>query len=134
MSRRSTLKLFAASRVAGLRVYLTALWKLFRHPQTPRPAKWVAGAVLAYALSPIDLIPDFVPVLGLLDDVVIVPLGVALAIRLTPRPLWEQMLREAEAAPFKLPKVWWGALLIGLVWALLLGLLIWAGWRLVAGA
>jgi uncharacterized membrane protein YkvA (DUF1232 family) len=133
MSNRPA-KLFAVGRIARIRVYLTALWKLVRHPQTPRPAKWVAGAVLAYALSPIDLIPDFVPVLGLLDDIVIVPLGVALAIRLTPRPLWEQMLREAEAAPLKLPKMWWGAVLIGIVWAALLALCIWGLWRLVASA
>ena len=69
---RRPLKLFGASRIARVRVYLVALWKLFKHPQTPKPAKWGAAAVLAYALSPIDLIPDFVPVLGLLDDIVIV--------------------------------------------------------------
>ena len=134
MSLRRPAKLFTMSRLGRVRVYLTALWKLVRHPQTPTPAKWVAGAVLAYALSPIDLIPDFIPVLGLLDDVVIVPLGVALAIRLTPRPLWEQMLREAEAAPFTLPKVWWGAALIVLIWAALLALLVWLGWRLAGSA
>ena len=134
MSLRRPTKLFALSRLGRIRVYLTALWKLVRHPQTPKPAKWVAGAVLAYALSPIDLIPDFVPVLGLLDDIVIVPLGVALAIRLTPRPLWEQLLREAEAAPLALPKMWSGALLIVALWLALLALLVWAGWRLVAGA
>ena len=133
MDLRRPIKLFAMSRLGRIRVYLTALWKLARHPQTPKPAKWVAGAVLAYALSPVDLIPDFVPVLGLLDDVVIVPLGVALAIRLTPRPLWEQMLREAEAAPLTLPKVWSGAVLIVLIWVALLALLVWAGWRFAGG-
>ncbi|OYU77021.1 MAG: hypothetical protein CFE45_31150, partial [Burkholderiales bacterium PBB5] len=54
-----------------LRVQLLALWLLFRHPATPRPVKWVAMAVLAYALSPIDLIPDFIPVLGQLDDLLL---------------------------------------------------------------
>ncbi|HEV7913147.1 MAG TPA: DUF1232 domain-containing protein, partial [Albitalea sp.] len=44
--------------------YLIALWKLFKHPQTPWTAKWVAIAVIAYAASPIDLIPDFIPILG----------------------------------------------------------------------
>jgi uncharacterized membrane protein YkvA (DUF1232 family) len=126
------LKLLGAGGIARVRVYLVALWKLFKHPETPKPAKWVAAAVLAYALSPIDLIPDFVPVLGLLDDIVIVPLGVALAVRLTPRPLWEQLLREAEATPMKLPKLWWGALLIALLWAVLFGAFVWGLWRLLA--
>ena len=87
--------------------------------------------VIAYAVSPIDLIPDFIPVLGLLDDLIIVPLGIALAVRLTPRPLWEALLREAETSAQKLPKLWWGALAIALVWALLLGLLGW--WLFSAG-
>jgi uncharacterized membrane protein YkvA (DUF1232 family) len=61
-----------------------ALWIAARDRRTPWYAKAAAGAVAAYALSPIDLIPDFVPVLGYLDDLVIVPLGIALAIRLVP--------------------------------------------------
>ena len=114
-----------ATNIARLRVHLIALWKLFKHPQTPRAAKWVAIAVIAYAVSPIDLIPDFIPVLGLLDDLIIVPLGIALAVRLTPRPLWEAMLLEAEASSQKLPALWWGAALIVLVWVLSIGLLVW---------
>jgi len=54
-----------------------------------------------------------------------VPLGVALVVRLTPRPLWEALLREAEVSREKLPRLWWGAVLIGLVWAGLLGLFLW---------
>jgi uncharacterized membrane protein YkvA (DUF1232 family) len=122
------------ARLARVKVHLVALWKLFRHPQTPRAAKWVAGAVLAYALSPIDLIPDFIPVLGMLDDVIIVPLGIALAVRLTPPALWEQMVREAEAAPTRLPRVWLGAVVIVAVWALLFGAFVWAIVRLLQGA
>ena len=114
-----------ATNIARLRVHLIALWKLFKHPQTPRAAKWVAIAVIAYAVSPIDLIPDFIPVLGLLDDLIIVPLGIALAVRLTPRPLWEAMLLEAEASSQKLPALWWGAALIVLMWVLSIGLLVW---------
>jgi uncharacterized membrane protein YkvA (DUF1232 family) len=111
-----------------------ALYLAARDPRVPWYAKALAIAVAGYALSPIDLIPDFVPVLGLLDDIVIVPLGVALAIRLTPKPLWEQMLREAEAAPLKLPKLWWGVALIVLVWALLFSAFVWGLWRLLASA
>ena len=116
--------------LARARVYLVALWKLARHPQAPRAARWVALAVIAYALSPIDLIPDFIPVLGLLDDALIVPLGIALAVWLTPKPLWQHLLQEAEAAPLKLPVIRWGALIVVLLWIVLLGLVAWglAAW------
>jgi uncharacterized membrane protein YkvA (DUF1232 family) len=113
---------------ARLTTYLIALWKLFKHPDTPRAARWTAIAVLAYALSPIDLIPDFIPVLGLLDDVILVPLGIALAVRLTPKPLWEARLREAELSAQKLPRIWWGAALVVGVWLALLLLGAWWFW------
>ena len=118
--------LVPAGTARRLRVYLLALWKLFRHPQTPRPARWVAIAVLAYAVSPIDLIPDFIPVLGQLDDLVIVPLGIALAVRLVPKPLWDSLLREAEGSAEKLPNLIWGAVAVVAVWILLIALVAWA--------
>ncbi|MEQ1686643.1 MAG: YkvA family protein [Burkholderiaceae bacterium] len=118
-------RVFGALKLTRLRVYLVALWKLFKHPQAPRGAKWVAFAVLAYAVSPIDLIPDFIPVLGQLDDLVIVPLGIALVVRLTPKPLWQGLLLEAETSSQKLPSIWWGTALIVLLWALLFGLFVW---------
>jgi uncharacterized membrane protein YkvA (DUF1232 family) len=117
-----------AAKLARARVYLLALWKLARHSETPRAAKWIAFAVIAYAVSPIDLIPDFIPVIGLLDDLVIVPLGVTLVVWLTPKPLWQSVLAQAEVSAQKLPSMWWGALVIGLVWVALVGLL---GWWLV---
>ncbi len=113
---------------ARLATMLLALWKLLRHPDTPWAPKVVALLVLAYALSPIDLIPDFIPVLGQLDDVVLVPLGVALAVWLTPRALWEARLREAEAGAERLPRVLWGALLVLLVWVLVIGAFGWWLW------
>jgi uncharacterized membrane protein YkvA (DUF1232 family) len=57
---------------------------VMEHPQTPRLAKWLAGALVAYALSPIDLIPDFIPVLGYVDDAIILPLGWWLLNRVIP--------------------------------------------------
>jgi uncharacterized membrane protein YkvA (DUF1232 family) len=63
-----------------------AVWIAARDPRTPRPVRLLALAVAAYALSPIDLIPDFVPVLGYLDDLMIVPLGLWLVLRLVPAP------------------------------------------------
>jgi uncharacterized membrane protein YkvA (DUF1232 family) len=123
------MKLLGAGIKNRLSTCLVALWKLFKHPDTPKPAKWIAIAVIAYALSPIDLIPDFIPVLGLLDDVIIVPLGIALAVRLTPRPLWDEVFRQAQASPIRLPKMLSGAVFIGLVWAVVAGLLGWWVWR-----
>jgi uncharacterized membrane protein YkvA (DUF1232 family) len=73
-----------------------------RDPRTPLPARALAAFVLAYALSPIDLIPDFVPVLGLIDDLVLVPLGLWLALRLIPTVVMEEaraQAREAESLP-----------------------------------
>jgi uncharacterized membrane protein YkvA (DUF1232 family) len=60
------------------------LWFCYQHPQTPWLPTWISVFVVGYALSPIDLIPDFIPVLGYLDDVIILPLGILLAIRLMP--------------------------------------------------
>ena len=125
-------RVFKAANAARLATYLLALWKLARHPQTPRGARWVAIGVLAYAVSPIDLIPDFIPVLGQLDDLILVPLGLALAVRMTPKPLWEACIREAEASTDKLPHMWWGAAAIGLLWALMLGGLVWWAGRAFA--
>lgn len=72
-----------------------ALWLAARDRRTPWYTKVVAGAVAAYALSPIDLIPDFIPVLGYLDDLILVPLGIALAVRLIPPTLLEEFRAAA---------------------------------------
>ncbi|NML17723.1 YkvA family protein [Azohydromonas caseinilytica] len=119
-------RLFKAARQGRLKTMLLALWKLFKHPETPLAAKLVAVAVIAYAVSPIDLVPDFIPVLGQLDDLILLPLGIALAVRLTPAPLWEARLREAEAEADKLPRMLWGAVAIVLLWLLVVaGLVRW---------
>ncbi len=108
--------LFGAANRTRLAVYLLAMWQLMKHPQTPRAPKVVASLVVLYALSPIDLIPDFIPVLGLLDDLILLPLGIALVIRLTPVALWQACLREAEASGAKLPKMAGGAVIVIAVW------------------
>jgi uncharacterized membrane protein YkvA (DUF1232 family) len=105
--------------------YLKALWLLLKDGRTPWPAKLVAGLVVTYALSPIDLIPDFIPVLGLLDDLILIPLGVMLAIKLVPRSLWDEMLLRADAQQGRLPRMVWGLVIVLLIWATVLGLFTW---------
>lgn len=72
-----------------------ALYLASRDPRTPWYARLLAGAVVAYLFSPIDLIPDFVPVLGVLDDLILVPLGIALAVRLIPSNVLSACREEA---------------------------------------
>lgn len=85
----------AASWARARKADVVALWIAARSPLTPVAARLVAGATTAYALSPIDLIPDFVPVLGYLDDLLIVPIGIALAIRLIPPALLAEFRAQA---------------------------------------
>ncbi len=80
----------------AVKIDVIALWLAARDRRTPWYAKTVAAAVAAYALSPIDLIPDFIPVLGYLDDLIIVPLGILLAVRLIPAELMEEFRRQAR--------------------------------------
>jgi uncharacterized membrane protein YkvA (DUF1232 family) len=75
---------------------LSALAIAIQKPECPLSAKIVAGATIAYALSPIDLIPDFIPVLGLVDEAILLPIGIKAAIRLIPKELMDQCRAEAE--------------------------------------
>lgn len=102
---------------------VVALWLAGRDPRTPLSAKLVAAAVAAYALSPLDLIPDVIPVLGLLDDLLIVPLGIALAIRLIPPPLMEEFRARASRTPRPRSRI--GAAVIVALWAVSIGALAW---------
>jgi uncharacterized membrane protein YkvA (DUF1232 family) len=127
-------RLLRFAQAGRLKVHLLALWKLFRHEATPWFVKAIAVAVVAYAVSPIDLIPDFIPLLGQLDDLILLPLGVALAVRLAPPALWAWCLREAEAGVERLPKLLWGAVAVGLLWLLALALLARWLWRMAVSA
>lgn len=107
------------SRVRALEADTYALYLASRDPRVPWPAKAVAALTAAYALSPIDLIPDFIPVIGYLDDLVLVPLGIALAIRLVPPAILaehraEAALRFAQGGP----RSRLGAIFVVLMWVL----------------
>ena len=110
----------AAAKRETLTLYFAA-----RDPRTPWHAKLLAGAVAAYALSPIDLIPDFVPVLGYLDDLLLVPLGIWFALKLVPEEVRREARNRAETA-LERPRSRRAAAVIVVLW--LAGALALAGW------
>lgn len=110
-----------------IRVDVAAVWMAARDPRVPWYAKAIAGAAAAYALSPIDLIPDFIPVIGYLDDLVIVPLLILLAIRLIPAELMAEF-RATAAHREELPHSYAGAVGIVFIWIVAAALLLWAFW------
>ena len=96
-----------------------ALYLAVRDPRTPWYAKVVAACVVAYAFSPIDLIPDFIPVLGYLDDVIIVPLGIMLALKLIPAAVMTECRAAADAnRPSSKPRNYIGATVVVAIWLL----------------
>lgn len=105
---------------------VVALWLAARDPRVPWYAKAVAGAVAAYALSPIDLIPDFIPALGYLDDLLIVPLGIWLAVKLIPAPVMADL--RAKAVDQRKPTSRAGLIAIVLIWLLSISLVAWLVW------
>ena len=109
----------------GLKRDVVALWIAAADPQVPLLAKIVAGAVAAYALSPIDLIPDFIPILGYLDDLLIVPLGILLAVRLIPANLMEEARAKASERSIR-PISRIGLALILVIWLSCLIFLVWS--------
>ncbi|MGX1259994.1 YkvA family protein [Sinorhizobium fredii] len=101
-----------------------ALWLAARDPRTPWYAKAFAFAIAAYALSPIDLIPDFIPVLGYLDEMILLPLAILLAIRLVPAEIMAEHRATAAAAADK-PVSRGGAVFIVALWVLAAALVTW---------
>lgn len=107
------------------------LWFARRHPDTPWFVRALVLVVVAYALSPIDLIPDAIPVLGLLDDAVLLPLLIALALRLLPAHVRADARAQADAHAASgagRPRSRAGAVVIGVLWAVALGGLVWLLW------
>lgn len=106
---------------------VVALWIAARDPRTPVLAKITAGAVAAYALSPIDLIPDFVPVLGYLDDLLIVPLGIMLAVWLVPPVLMMEFRGSAAQREERLVSKA-GLAVVVAIWLLAIAACAWLLW------
>jgi len=115
-----------------LRIEIYALYLASKHSRTPWYAKVLAALIIGYALSPIDLIPDFIPVVGYLDDLILVPLGIALLIKIIPKDILEECRAKAEAVLAKRrPKSWIGAIIVLLAWLLAIYLILTLIWPLV---
>jgi uncharacterized membrane protein YkvA (DUF1232 family) len=121
--------------VARLRVWaqiitrdVHALYLAARDPRVPRYVKLLAGCVVAYALSPIDLIPDFIPILGYLDDLIIVPLGILLVVALIPSGIMAEHRAAAIAARAQ-PNSKNGAIAVIAIWTALCVLASWWAYR-----
>ena len=106
-------------RAHALKQETVALYFAFRDARTPWYAKILAALVLAYAFSPIDLIPDFIPVIGYLDDLIIVPTGIALTLKLIPPEVMDEARLTASAKSPERSMGWIGAGIIILIWLLI---------------
>ncbi len=106
-------------RAAKLKEELTAVYYAYRDPQLKRLPKVILFITLAYALSPIDLIPDFIPVLGYLDDLIILPALIALSLRLIPGEVMAAARARAAGEPLRLKENWLFAVVFILIWATL---------------
>ena len=112
----------------SLKCDVMTLWFVLRHPHTPWLARALAAILTAYALSPIDLIPDFIPVLGYLDDLIIVPLGIWLLLKIIPEQVLMECRNQADEwfrQDQQKPRSWMGLLII-------LGLWVGAAWAAYA--
>ena len=125
MQEKSTIIEQLRQWTVRLKTSLQTLYLCGKHPETPWLAKTIAIIVVTYALSPIDLIPDFIPVIGYLDDLLLVPAGLWLAIKLIPDPIWKACRAEALRHPMQLPRNRTAAIFVVICWLIILILLLW---------
>ena len=112
-------------RAHALKTETYALYLAVRDPRTPWYAKVLAGAVVAHTFSPIDLIPDFIPVLGYLDDLIIIPVGIWLGLRMIPPHVMAASREKANAALLEAkPTNWGAAVVIVVIWLIITVLIV----------
>lgn len=110
-------------KAKAIKQELVALFLAYKHPEVPWYAKLFTAVVIGYAVSPIDLIPDFIPVLGYLDDLILIPAGIAIALKLIPKPIMEQCRIEAAKMEKRaIGSSWLAAAVIVVIWAIILWL------------
>jgi uncharacterized membrane protein YkvA (DUF1232 family) len=119
-------------RVGQLKVETYALYLAYRDPRVPWYARLFAACVVGYAFCPIDLVPDFVPVLGYLDDLILVPLGILVALRMIPPAVMaECRMKAQEAMDQGKPVNWAAAAVVVAIWLLLAALAVALAMRVV---
>ena len=120
------------TKAKQLRTEVVALYLASKHPRTPWYAKVLAVLIIGYALSPIDLIPDFIPVAGYLDDLSIIPAGIAVLIKIIPGDILEECRAKAQSDLLnRKSRNWAAAAIIALIWLLAIYLIIKLIWPLI---
>lgn len=113
------------TKAKELKQELTALYLAYRHPDVPWHAKIFAAMIIGYALSPIDLIPDFIPILGYLDDLILIPAGIRIALKMIPLQIMNECREKAvELERKSLGRSWIAAVVIIVLWSLIV-------WRII---
>lgn len=101
----------------NLKNEIIAMYFVMKHPKTPLYVRILVAIVVGYALSPIDLIPDFVPIFGYIDDMILLPLGIALIIKIVSKNILQECREKAKNNPtVSKPKIWIAAYIIILLW------------------
>lgn len=111
-------------KAKGMKKQLTAVYYAYQDKRIKALPKVIIGIAILYALSPIDLIPDFIPFIGYLDDLIIIPTLIHLAIRLIPKEIMDEAKIKAEEKPFLLKKNWTFAIIFIGIWLVILYMII----------
>ncbi len=111
-------------KAKNLKKEITTIYYAYQNPKTNLLTKIIIIFTIGYALSPIDLIPDFIPILGYLDDLIIIPSLITLSIKLIPKEIMNESREKALREPIILKKNWFFALLFILIWVVLVGVIV----------
>jgi uncharacterized membrane protein YkvA (DUF1232 family) len=107
-------------RLKELKASMWTFYYVYRHPETPRKAKILLGSLLAYFLSPIDLIPDFIPLIGHIDDYIILPIGIHFAKKMVPEEIIEECKQKSENRKTSAKSNWIAGGIIALFWTIVI--------------
>lgn len=103
-------------RAKQLKNDIYTLYLAYKDPRVPWYVKVFIAMIIGYALSPVDLIPDFIPILGLLDDLIIIPLGISLSLKMIPKEVLKECRQKAEHEPIDSKSKWIVAIIVVLIW------------------
>jgi uncharacterized membrane protein YkvA (DUF1232 family) len=114
-----------------LKTEIYALYLVYKDPRVPWYKKAFIFIIIAYAINPLDLIPDFIPVLGYLDDLIIIPLGIYLALKMIPKEILKECREKARREPIKMKTRWVVAAIIVFIWLVLVYLIFKLIWEII---